>query len=276
MKKMTMALAAALMLLACSKNEEPEVKNDGMMPVTISFTFPGDVTRGTLADASMADLWMFDYVDGVFQQMIHQQSDDEGFGVVRLSADYGVHDLYFVASAGKVPTVSGTEITWEKPADTFWAAKTLDIVPGMSTSQTVQLKRATTRLRIAMTDEVPAGLAQIVVTPTRWFNGIDYVTGEATAENDNEHPVNVPTSYIGTSGSLSVGLWSLSPSEPWMADVWIQAFASDATALADITLTDVPMERNRLTRYSGSLFGAVRQISLTVDDEWLDDYEAEW
>ena len=274
---MMMALAAALMLLSCGNDEEPTAKDDGMVPITISFTFPEDVrTRGTLSEAGVADLWIFDYVGGELSQTIHQQSTDDGFGSVTLAADYGVHELYFVASAGKVPTVSGTTVSWEKPNDTFWQSATLSIEPGGATSATVRLQRVATRLRLAVTDEVPTGLAVLRITPSRWYNALDYLTGEAAGENADDHDITVPASYAGTTGQLSVSLWSLSPSESFTADVRLQALTADGSALDDITLSGVPFERNRLTRYSGQLFGALRSLSLTVDDEWQDDYEAEW
>lgn len=276
-KMMTMTLAAALMLPSCTKDEERTAANDGMVPITISFTFPEDVrTRGTLSEAGVADLWLFDYVGGELSQTIHQQSADDGFGTVTLAADYGVHELYFVASAGKMPTVSGTEISWEKPNDTFWQSATLSIEPGGATSATVRLQRVATRLRLAVTDEVPTVLATLRITPSRWFNAIDYLTGEAAGENADDHNITVPASYGGTTGQLSVSMWSLSQSEPWTADVRLQALTADGSAIADITLSEVPFERNRLTRYSGQLFGALRSLSLTVDDEWMEDYEAEW
>ena len=126
MKKILLALAVAMILptTSCTRSDdEPTAdttaQRDTMQQMTIRFTF-GDITqqamtRGTLADAQMTDLWLFDYLDGTLTNTIHQTSEDAGFGTVSLQADYGSHQLYFVASRGTTPTISATTITWVKP-----------------------------------------------------------------------------------------------------------------------------------------------------------------
>ena len=71
-----MAMAAAMMLLSCEKEETLTAKvnepKDSLQAKTITFTF-GEIshhvmTRGTLADASITDLWLFDYMGDELKQ----------------------------------------------------------------------------------------------------------------------------------------------------------------------------------------------------------------
>ena len=192
MKKILMALAVAFVLpnTSCTRNDdEPtadgQVPRDTMQQMTIHFTFPMAVsmqpmTRSTLSDAQLTDLWLFDYMNGSLVNTIRQTSEDVNFGAIALNADYGDHNLYFVASRGTSPTVNGTTIVWARPSDTFWQSMSLTVAPGMSATQSVTLSRVVTRLRIAVTDEVPATLSKFSITPAHWYYGLDYTTGEPT------------------------------------------------------------------------------------------------
>ena len=281
-----MALAVALILpifVNCSTGEELTVKTvaprDTMASTTITFTFCNismeSMTRATLAESQMTDLWLFDYMDGEPKATIHQTSEDDGFGAITLTADYGEHSLYFVASRGDTPTIDGTTLSWAKPSDTFWQNVTLNIEPQTSTNQSVTLQRVVTRLRVAVTDEVPANLKTLSVIPSTWYYGIDYTTGEATNSQSTPRVINVPSSYVGTT-NLSTSFYCLCPADGFETDITVTAKDAEETSIANIALSNVPFERNRITNYSGSLFTQNRAVSVTTDDEWLDEYATTW
>lgn len=288
MKKFMMAIAAASMLLtSCEREDCAEMSVNLTMPAdsmathkVISFTFYGiaqeAMTRAALSDVSMTDLWLFDYVGGTLQQTVHQVSTDDGFGTVSIDADYGDHTIYFVASRGDTPTVSGTTISWAKPSDTFWASLALTIAPSTSVSHSVTLQRVAARLRITITDEIPSGLATLSVTPSRWYYGLDILTGEATDSRTTARTVNVPASYVGTSGQLSASFYCLSPSTAWQTDITLTAKASDASTISEISISDIPMQRNRITSFSGTLFSVGRSMTVSVDDGWGDEITGTW
>lgn len=287
MKKLTMALAVALILPSCTTEGDGELTTkieapkDSMQQTTISFDLSGSITtqpmtRATLAESQMTDLWLFDYMGDVLQTTIHQSSTDEGFGSITLNADYGDHTFYFVASRGDTPTVSGATISWVKPSDSFWASKAITIEPETSGTQSVTLHRVVTRLRISVTDEVPANLKTLSVTPTTWYCGLDYRTSEPTAVSTSPRTVNVPSSYIGTTGQLALSIYGFCPTNGFETDITVSASDADATEIANVALSDVPLQRNRITSYSGSLFSETTVLSFETDDEWGEDYERTW
>ena len=288
MKKMTIALAVAVILpmMSCTKgNCELDVNvaaPDSMKKKTITFTFGGDgyeqhaLTRASLPDANITDLWLFDYFGGEMQQTIHQQSTDATFGVVSLDVDYGEHTLYFVASRGETPTIDGTVISWSKPSDTFWQSTTLNIQPSTSTAQSVSLGRVATRLRITVTDEIPSGLATLSVTPSHWYYGLNYITGEADDDRQTARVVNVPSSYVGTTGQLAASFYCISPATDWHTDVTVAALTANDATIAAVTIPDVPLRRNSITEYSGTIFSAGRSVSIEVDDTWGDPISGTW
>jgi hypothetical protein len=278
MKKFQLSLAAALMLsMSACTSEEPKAEMPaGMEEKTITFTF-GDVltqhamTRADITSLDLTDLWMIDYVGSELQQTIHQSSTDEGFGVLSASMGYGEHTLYFVASRGTTPTADtdAQTITWVKPSDTFWATATITVSPSSASSQTVTLSRVATRLRITVNDEVPAGAAKFVITPSQWYYGIDYTTGIGIAPSANQpREVNIPSSYIGTSGQLAIAIFGFVPSVDWQTSITASLKASDESTLGQVTLEDVSLRKNITTAYSGGILGTSKTFTLTADDVW--------
>ena len=283
---MVVIMICAIILSSCEREDCVEMSVNIQMPdsmkthKTVTFTFDGieisPMTRATLSDVQMTDLWLFDYVGGSLAQTIHQVSTDDGFGTVSIDADYGEHTIYFVASRGDTPTVSGTTISWEKPSDTFWQNVILNIEPQTANAQSVTLQRVATRLRITITDEIPSTLASLCVTPSTWYYGLDYTTGEATDSRTTARTVNVPASYVGTSGQLSASFYCLSTSTAWQTDITLTAKASDASTISEISISDIPMQRNRITSFSGTIFSVGRSMTVSVDDAWEEEYTGTW
>lgn len=284
MKKIAMALASALMMLSCTSDEPQNEQPTGWESKTITFTF-GDVitqhamTRADVSSLDLTDLWMFDYVGDELQQTIHQSSSDEGFGAISASMGYGEHTLYFVASRGTTPT-SDTDvqtITWVKPSDTYWATASVTVSPSSASSQTVTLSRVATRLRITVNDEVPAGAAKFVITPAQWYYGINYSTGNGIALSANQpREVNIPSSYIGTSGQLAIAIFGFVPSADYQTDITAALKASDDSTLGSVTLGNVTLSKNITTAYSGGILGTSKAFTLSADDTWVDEDTHTW
>lgn len=283
MKQLMMVMAAALVLLtSCSK--EPTLAGDvedadTLQTVVIRFEFPQvtqqAMTRGSLSDANLTDLWLFDYQDGSLVKTIHQQATDDDFGTVAVSAETASHAFCFVASRGSEATVTDGEVIWEKPSDTFWSKVTLNVTPQTATAQTVELQRVATRLRITVTDEVPTALAKLRISADQWHCGIDALTGEPTTATQRTATINVPSSYAGTTGQLSASIFGLC-SDDYTTDVSVTALNSSGATIASVSLDDVPMAKNKTTQYSGPLFKRQQSFALTAADSWLDDVVLTW
>ena len=295
MKKLQMALAAALMLAACTKNDEPEQtpeapKLDIVIPsdsvethATVTFTFGGDIdiqamTRATLADMNLTDVWVFDYVGDALQSSIHQASTDDDFGQPSLLMEYGTHTIYFVASRGSdaVVDTDAKTVTWGIVRDTFWATLQMTVSPSTATSQTVSLSRVVGRLRINATDVVPSTAAKFIVTPTTWYYGLRYDTGAAVTSQTTPIVVNIPSSYIGTT-NLSTSVYTISGSSQWITGVTAALKTSADAVLGSVIISDIPMQRNHITTYSGGILSSNRSITLGVNnDEWVEDTPSTW
>lgn len=285
-KYLFFALAGLTALCAC---ENADVEKTSVQSKEITFSVDGDFgsprfksprTRASLsADGSeMTDLWLFDYVGGQLVQTLHQSPADADWGTPRMTLAYGSHHVYFVAARGDEPTVDQSShiIEWSIPRDAFWLDYAVDVTSTSTASRSVVLDRVATKLRVAIKDEVPEACAQLSLTPSVWYYGLDYVNGLAIQSKTKERTVTVPASYAGTSGQLSMAIFGLSDNDEWTTDVAMKALADDGTVLGQVTISGAPFKRNRATEYTGNLFGSGGGIDVSLNDTWEQAFTAEW
>lgn len=283
MKKLFLFVAAAALLAGCEKEAgKPAEPADGLR---ITFVLNGDFnsptfTRALTADGyDMTDVWVFDYSGGELIQHIHQTNDESDFGTPSLTLANGEHNLCFVASRGDSPALNmeTRTITWSKPKDTFWGDYDINVEQGTAGAVTVTLNRVATKLKLTINDEIPSGLSQLTATPATWYNGLNYWIGEpAGLVTSQPRTVSVPESYIGTTGQLVFSIFGMSASAEWQTDIAVTATDASGNELGRATIADAPFMANRQTAYSGRLFSQDGAFSLTLNDTWQTDYEAEW
>ena len=296
MKKSIITLFALSTILAtsCEKPiisdgsfiEDEEVMEDRPAK-KFTFTLKGDFSsewktmRGYLqADGKdLTDVWILDYMDGELVQQIHQSDNTaEDFGKPQMQLAYGSHHVYFVASRGTGPDMNAGEhrLTWEKVSDTFYKDYEVNVVATSNGNRAVTLERVVTKLRLTFTDAIPENAATINITPATWYKGLDYVTGEPCAVAESQTTIiNFPSTSIGQTG-VQASMFSISTDTEWTTDVTISSKTSADAVIGTATLTAVPLKANRVSDYSGPLFSAGGSMSLSLNGEWMDNYEGTW
>lgn len=282
-RTLTLLAAGALLLAACGKdNESPAVepRTDGDT-INLKFMLSGDWEQSakdlTASGSSMTDVWVFDYVGGTLVQTVHQDDNTASdFGSPTLDLAFGTHTLYFVASRGLTPTVNTTDhnITWVKPSDTFHKALTLT-VNSETGAQSVTLERMVAKLKMTINDAIATGTTQFLVTPAVWYYGMDYTSGDPVAQATNQAiTVSVPSSYVGESGKF-LSVFTFSSSAQWQTNVTLAA-SNGTSTISSVTINNVPFQRNHSTEYSGNLFTAGGNSTLTLNDTWGDPFTGTW
>ena len=298
MKKLFLMALAVCLVTACEKPivsdeytaDTVVVDDDGNAVPTKKFTFTikGDFsdtwkqTRGYLqADGrDMTDLWVFDFVGDECVQSLHQDdntADDFGRPVMNLAL--GSHHIYFVASRGVTPTLNeiAKTLTWANVRDTFWKDYEVIVVSSSNGNRAVTLDRVVTKMRITVNDEVPADCATLTIEPETWYCGLNYTTGAVIAmSGPTAHTVSVPSSYIGTSGDLTMSIFGFSGTTEWTTNVTITAKNGESAVIGSATIENAPFIRNRATEYSGNLFGSGGNLSASLNDAWLTANTGTW
>jgi hypothetical protein len=277
----------AFCMASCSNDDDlgPETSESEMVSVT--FNVSGDftlstspITRALTADGKeMTDVWVLDYVGGVLQQQVHQTSADADFGTPTLSLGLGDHHIYFIASRGDGAVLNTTThaLTFTSVRDTFWKDYEITISSGTSSgNRSVTLDRIVTKLKLTFMDAIPEGAATFNVTPSSWYYGVDYTTGEPSEATDNSTiTVNIPSSDIG-SVNEAVSIFGFSSATEWTTDVAVDCKTSDGDVLGSATITSAPFVRNRVSEYTGPLFGDNGSMTLSLNTDWSTSYTGTW
>ena len=284
MKHLYIIILAAL--FAACNNENSSVL-DGS-PVKMTFAISGDFTlnaynftRSLTADGKdMTDVWVLDYVDGTLVQQLHQSDNTAAdFGTPTLNLSIGTHHIYFVASrgAGAVLNTTTHTLSFTSVRDTFWKDYEITISGGTSSgNRSVTLDRIVTKLKLTFTDAIPEGAATFNVTPSSWYYGVDYTTGEPSEATANGTiTVNIPSSEIGVVNE-AVSIFGFSSATEWTTNIAINCKAANNDVLGSATITSAPFVRNRVSEYTGQLFGDNGSMTLSLNATWDDSYNGAW
>ena len=280
MRKVLFLAAACIVLAACEKSADNAAEGKD-----VTFAMSGwetevePLTRSNLvADGqALTDVWVLDYVGGELKQQLHQVSTDADFAEPTLTLAYGEHTIYFVASRGVDPVLSTTahSLTFGKVRDTFWKAYNCTVTGSSVSNISVTLDRVVTRMRINITDVVDDNAATLLLKPSKWYLGLDYLNGEPTAEAiDFVSSVTIPDSYKGQTG-LQASIFGFSATN-WTTDVIIECRKADNGVIGSASVDDVPFTRNRTSVLSGNLFSHGGNVAVAIETDWLDAFEMAW
>ena len=161
--------------------------------------------------------------------------------------------------------------------DTFWKDYEITISGGTSSgNRSVTLDRIVTKLKLTFTDAIPEGAAAFNVTPSSWYYGVDYTTGEPSEATSNcTITVNIPSSEIGAENE-AVNIFGFSSATEWTTDVAVDCKTSDSGVLGSATIAAAPFVRNRVSEYTGPLFTAGGRMTLSLNATWNDSYHGSW
>lgn len=277
MKQLWMTVLAACLLASCgTADEEPSANGFKRVKVLVGGDMAFADTRLAANDKEMTDLWVFDYIGNELMQTVHQTPTDENWGSPEMMLAYGEHTLYFVASRGAHPVVTGTVIKWDGPSDTFWLERQATVGKDSPASIAVTLGRVSTRFRVKLNDYIPEEMASVTISAADWYNSIDYSTGMTGTGYAESRVISIPGEYKGTTGKLTMSLFGLSDSGEWITDITLTAKDADGRAIGTACIKDVPFDRNRTSDYTGYLFGKDNTVDVSLDDEWEESYTDRW
>ena len=273
MRPLYLAAIAATVLTFCECSSSYDHITDASKMVTLQCsTLTVDkepMTRATLADEQMTDLWIFDGAT----QLIHQTSSDADFGAPTLPLSYGEHELHLVATRIANATITGGILTGDNPRATFGQHLTLGVSPQTAKTQTVQLARQTYQLTITADDEWPASYGHLEVSIAPEYVTYNVMTSAGgTSTTPKAHTVTPPATWAGTTGCYyTVHGFAPSADEFTATVTWTLYAADDVTILQQHTIADVPLQKNYRTLLHGDFFAKSPAFSVSLDNSWAGD-----
>lgn len=225
--------------------------------------------------------------DGTKAKSINQSVSDDGFGQVSVSLSSGTYTVVAIAHSsteGNATITSPEKATFanNKMTDTFSYCGTL-IVGDTPVNETLQMQRVVAMLRLTVTGTIPPDVERFKFYYTGGSSTLNPTTGYGCVNSkQTEYRAVVPD------GSPSGQVFDLYTAPHELNDILkltITAIASDGSTLNEWTMENIPVTRNKITAWSGSLFSddgtgggtiASGSLSLTLDPEWNGQKSYTW
>jgi hypothetical protein len=74
----------------------------------------------------------------------------------------------------------------------------------------------------------------------------------------------------------AVSIFGFSSATEWTTNIAINCKAANNDVIGSATITSAPFVRNRVSEYTGQLFGDSGSITLSLNATWDDSYTGTW
>lgn len=282
MKKLFLVSLVAILFAACTNESSETISENGVKTVSLNLggDFVVNLTRSTPIESAQ-DIWVFDYVDDELIQTVHKEKGDSNFDRPKITLKHGKHDLYVVVSAGKVhDKIEATNaIIWETIGDTFRGHLNVDINANSGNTLDVTLDRVVAMLNVKSADLMPADAKSIDIKFSKWYFGINYITGEPAGLVINHK---MTLTDVNKSAYLDNKMYVFTTKEETKVDLTLDANSVFAN-VKHIQVYDVPLKANAITVVKGNIFSFSSEgsnesygMNINLNDTWDTGYGVNW
>lgn len=269
-------LAALCCLVACNNNAPTP---------TQSVTFHVDAfhiaqepmkapSRAPILDdndgVELTDLYIFQGTT----LLAHQTSDQETFGTITLTMEYGSHTLSFIATRSDGQSYENGVLSVTNAKPTFGKLQTVTIGDATDAFD-ITLQRVTGQLVITFTDEIPADAATLRIEIAAKYDDLDITT----LNGANGYAYSKDVAINGKAGKSGQS-WTLNTlaavyGQQYTTDITLTVLRSDDSVIAQHLIEQVPLASNTKTLLTGEMF-AGQTFGVSVDHTWAEDLQPAW
>lgn len=212
------------------------------------------------------------FQDGTKTNGINQKKEDANYGQVTLSLQPGTYQLLVLAhSSMSNPTTSDpTKIQFTNQtgySDTFCYYGDLVVSEGQN-SYDVRLQRATSMVRVTITDEIPL----TVKTIRLYYEGESGVLNATTCMGGTTNSKQSITYNMDDyQAPLTLEAYTFMRAEEGTLNMTVTAYDANNNVVVEKKLNKIPVKYRMVTEYSGSLFSVTNtdvSMSLTAETAW--------
>ena len=202
---------------------------------------------------------------------VSQKQGDSSFGTVALSLAEGTYQVVAIAHNcdGTATITSADKITFPNNivTDTFYYYDDLT-VGSTAVSQNLTMRRAVAMFRLILTDDLPASVRKLKFYYTGGSSTFSALSGYGCV--NSRQTVNITVS----DGQKVFEVYTFPHDEQGELKMTITALDAQDNAVGERVFESVPVARNYITRYTGSLLGGGTNapessgIRFSVDGDW--------
>ncbi len=284
MKKLSLILAVLLLVAGCKK------KNDTLVPVRI-FVNDFTITQDTLP--SKDDIPSYDGVKAVTLAFYKTSDGSEQYKVTQFRADpttyttfgdfslalpmgsYTMVVLGYGLNDGEpaINLTSPTTATFgDYPArETFAATQAVNITNTNAVAISATLSRVISKLRVHSTDGCTENAVSVRTTFSAGGKAFNPTTGLATSNTGFSNVLPIQ-SAVGNN-TYSISYLFLVTEEQTTMTITIDVLDALEASISHKVVENVPLQRNRMTTLTGSLYDASSTTDFEINTTWLPDVD---
>ena len=281
--KQILFIALALLVAACEKpildedySKENKEANVILHMTQFEQTAFTRAAQDITALCTRLNIAIFD-TDGTKVKTVAQKEGDAGYGTVALTLATGTYRLVVIAHNcdGSATITSEEKVTFpnNKVTDTFYYYGDL-VVTDAQQSYDLTLTRAVAMFRLVLTDEeIPSNVAKLKFYYVGGSSTFSPKDGYGCVASKQTEVRTVPADFVS---GTAFDIYTLPHTEDdILTKLTVTALDQSDNTIKERTFENVPVNRNQVTRYTGSFFGSGGSgqqsdgtFRLTADPEW--------
>lgn len=279
---LTLAILSVV-FLSCSKERTDSYNNAKVHIAVNDFTILQDdfpSAKGAQSTASYTNvkamtLAFYDDNDVLFYDTTQLRADAstyDVFGEFDLTLPIGNYTMVVLGYASEQPITLISKTDWaftsDKVRETFAGSQNVNILNTEDVVIAATLNRVVAKMDVISSDGRPANVASVRMTFSGGAKGINPITGLATSDTGWVNTISLSSAVGATTKTLSMLFLA---TDQQSMNVTIDALDSDGTSVSHKVVNNVPLQRNKVTQLTGSLYSASETSSFSVETSWISD-----
>lgn len=273
------AVGIVMLLTACHKDTD----STGTAAVKVSFNdfsitsedFPTKDAVAAYTGVKAMTLAFFDANGTEVYNTTQLRADNTTyttFGEFELSLPLGSYTMVALGYGSEVPITlnSATEAiyTADRCRETFVVSQAVNVTSTNPLTLNAELSRVVSKVLVRSTDTRTAGVDSVRVTFAAGGKGVNPQTGLASSNNGLVNTVGTTTA-VGTASSTISYLFL--GSDQQSMNITVETIKPNGTVYSTRTVTNVPLQRNKITVLRGPMYSTASGAGFTVSTNWVGD-----
>ena len=280
MKSMALVMVANCVVAACQS--ELTYEDDGdteSEKVEVVF----DLKTDDKAKTRTIDLADVDGLSLVMMRVMNERHDDRitctdgNYGKMTFRVPLGLYNVHAVATDAPDYEFDEDFIVLPNGGNIWYARTELNVRDtGKEMVVPVELKRMNSKIVVTPLDEIPENCKSITMTVKYGDDTMGTVGGGILQDKILSKTIEIPESYKGTIGKLSISMYTLLRYFISSVTLGIQATDEDGAVIGKIENYTVTIKRNQQAYIKGYLFSSKVSGGTTIEYDWDDNIIYQW
>ena len=273
------AVGIVLLLTACHKDTD----TTGTAAVKVTFNdfsissenFPTKDAVAAYNGVKAMTLAFFDAQGNEIYNTTQLRADNTTyttFGEFDLSLPLGSYTMVALGYGSDQPITlsSATSATYtaDRVRETFVVSQAVNVTSTNPLTLNAELSRVVSKVIVRSTDNRPAGVDSVRVTFAAGGKGVNPQTGLASSNNGLSNCVAISSAVGAASSTIS---YLFLNSDQQSMNVTVETIKPNGTVYSTRTVTDVPLQRNKVTILRGPMYSNASGASFTLSTSWIGD-----